>query len=161
MASNSPDFFKYFNTPEGKKYAQEIEKLLGLEVQVGFQAGENDYEDGTSLVEVAAYNEFGTSDTPARPFMKQSFENNEKQLRNACITLEKKIVEGGTAQEALQKLGAVAKGIVQKEIRNGTFEPNKPSTIKRKGSDHPLIDTGHMRQSVQFVIDKKGSADKD
>ena len=38
----------------------------------------------------------------------------------------------------------------------GDFEPNAPSTIRKKKSDKPLIDTGRMRQSVMTVIDKKG-----
>ena len=58
-------------TPEGKRYFQELKKLAEMEVVVGFQEGQA-YEDGTSMAEVAAYNEFGSSDTPARPFMKQS-----------------------------------------------------------------------------------------
>ena len=58
-------------TPEGKRYFQELKKLVEMEVVVGYQEGQA-YDDGTSLAEVAAYNEFGSSDTPARPFMKQS-----------------------------------------------------------------------------------------
>ena len=33
----------------------------------------------------------------------------------------------------------------------------REATIKRKGSDKPLIDTGTMRQSVHYVIEKKGN----
>lgn len=35
--------------------------------------------------------------------------------------------------------------------RNG-WAPNAPSTIKRKGSDRPLIDTGAMRASIVGVV---------
>ena len=35
-------------------------------------------------------------------------------------------------------------------------EPNAPSTIRKKGSDKPLIDTGRLRQSVNYVIKPKG-----
>jgi len=52
-------------------------------------------------------------------------------------------------------MGVVVKGIVQQEIVEGDFAPNAPSTVRSKGSGQPLIDTGHMRQSVNFVI-KKG-----
>ena len=31
--------------------------------------------------------------------------------------------------------------------------PNAPSTIKRKGHDKPLIDTGLMKSKVDFRID--------
>lgn len=48
-------------------------------------------------------------------------------------------------------------GLVQEKIESGSYEPNAPSTIRKKKSDKPLIDTGRMRQSVKYVIRKKGS----
>lgn len=141
-------------TPEGKRYFKELQKLAELEVQVGFQ-GDQTYEDGTSLAEVAAYNEFGSSDTPERPFMKQSFENHESELQAACDIVNQTISSGGTAEQALNKLGVAAKGLVQEEIVNGGFAPNAESTIAKKGSEQPLIDTGYMRQSVNYVVKKR------
>lgn len=142
-------------TPEGKRYFKELERLSKLEVQVGFQAGEKTYEDGTDLVDVAAYNEYGTSDTPARPFMKQSFENHEDELQKACDRVNQTLNKGGTAEAGLKELGVFVKGLVQEEIVDGGFEPNAPSTIKKKGSEQPLIDTSTMRQSVNYVIKKR------
>ena len=57
-------------TPAGKRYFAELKKLAESEIQVGFQSDQT-YEDGTSLAEIAAINELGSSDTPARPFMRQ------------------------------------------------------------------------------------------
>lgn len=141
-------------TSEGKRYFRELQKLAGLEVQVGFQ-GDQKYEDGTNIAQVAAYNEFGSSDTPERPFMRQSFENHESELQAACDMVNQRLAQGGTAEQALQQLGAVAKGLVQEEIVNGGFAANAESTIKKKGSEQPLIDTGTMRQSVNFVIKRR------
>lgn len=142
-------------TPEGKRYFKELEKLSKIEVQVGFQRGEASYEDGTDLVDIAAYNEYGSSDTPARPFMKQSFENHGDELQKACDRVNQTLSAGGTAETALKQLGVYAKGLVQQEIVDGGFAPNSPSTIKKKGSAHPLIDSGTMRQSVNYVIKKR------
>lgn len=142
-------------TPEGKRIMKEMNKLLTLEVQVGFQAGEAQYENGADLCEIAAYNEYGGSDRPARPFMRQSFENHEAELQAACDAVNKTIASGGTAEAALKKLGVIAKGLVQDEIVNGGFEPNAESTIARKGSATPLIDSGFMRQSVNFYIKQR------
>lgn len=143
-------------TPEGKRYFQELKKLAELEVVVGYQEGQA-YDDGASLSEVAAYNEFGSSDTPARPFMKQSFEKRERELQAACNQVNISLSNGDTAQHALNVLGVVAKGMVQEEIGSGDFAPNAPSTVRQKKSDQPLIDTGHMRQSVNYVIRKAGT----
>lgn len=141
-------------TPEGKRYFRELQKLAELEVQVGFQ-GDEAYEDGTSLAEVAAYNEFGTSDMPERPFMRQSFENHEAELQAACDLVNQTLASGGTTEAALNKLGVTVRGLVQEEIVGGGFAPNAESTIRKKGSEQPLIDTGFMRQSVDFVVKRR------
>ena len=143
-------------TPEGKRFLKELRKLESLEVRVGFQAGQATYEDGADLAEVAAFNELGSSDTPARPFMRQSFENHEAELQAACDAANKVLADGGTAQQALQKIGVFAKGLVQQEIVDGGFAPNAETTVKKKGSDKPLIDSGLMRESVNFVIKGRG-----
>lgn len=142
-------------TAEGRKYFEQLEKLSKLSVQVGFQEGENN-EQGMSIAEIAAFNEFGSSSVPARPFMKQSFENHEQELQSACDRVNANLSNGGTTQSALEELGVFVKGLVQQEIVDGGFAPNSPYTIAQKGSDTPLIDTGRMRQSVNFVIKEGG-----
>ena len=142
-------------TPEGKKYFRELKKMTDMEIQVGFQ-GDQKYEDGTSIAQVAAVNEFGASDIPERPFMRQSFENHEGELQAACDAAQRLVSSGGSAEQALQQIGVVAKGLVQDEIVNGGFAPNAESTIKKKGSEQPLIDIGTMRQSVNFVVKRRG-----
>lgn len=142
-------------TPEGKKYFAELKKLEQLEVQVGYWRGEKTYDDGADLVDIAAYNELGTSTSPARPFMKQSFENHEDDLQNACDEVNAELSRGGTVVQALETLGTFGKALVQQEIVDGEFEPNAASTINKKGSERPLIDTGTMRQSVDFKVVKR------
>ena len=142
-------------TPAGRRFFRELKKLEGLEVQVGFQSDQK-YEDGTSIAEVAAHNEFGSSDTPERPFMRQSFENHEAELKAGCEAANRVVNSGGSAEQALQQLGTLAKGLIQDEIVNGGFASNAESTIQKKGSEQPLIDTGTMRQSVNFVIKRRG-----
>ncbi len=142
-------------TAEGKRYFQELNKLANLEIQVGFQSGQSKYENGADVAEIAAYNEFGSSSTPPRPFMKQSFENHQSELQAGCDSVNKKLAEGGNAEEALKTLGTFAKGLVQEEIVSGGFAPNAESTVKQKGSSQPLIDTGRMRQSVNFIIKQR------
>ena len=102
-------------TPEGRRYFAELEKLAESEIEVGFQ-GDETYDDGTSLAEVAAYNELGSSDTPARPFMRQSFENHESELKAACDDANTLLSNGGTAEQALNQIGVICRGLVQEEI---------------------------------------------
>ena len=140
-------------TPEGKKLQKELKKLSKMEVAVGFQAGKASEEDGTDICDVAIYNEFGTDTIPARPFMRDSIDENRDKINAFFAGQVKDICSGKTdAQTALKKLGIFHVGNVQQIIRDGNFEPNAPSTIRRKGSSHPLIDTGMMRTHVQYIV---------
>ena len=143
-------------TPQGKRFFAEIDELKKLELRVGFQHGEENAGNGADMADVAMWNELGTANAPPRPFIRQSVDNNAGQINAMCKAQIQAIVRGEkTAKDALQALGVMQKGFVQATIRNGDFTPNAPSTIKKKKSDKPLIDTGRMRQSVNFVIQAK------
>ena len=149
-------------TPDGKKFFAEIEKLKKLCVRVGFQEGAKQYEEsGADILDVAMFNELGTSTSPSRPFMAMSVDENADKI-NAFLKNQLKLLAQGktTAEGILKAIGVFQKGLIQKKIQNGDFEPNAPSTIKKKGSEHPLIDTGTMRQSVNFVVTAKGGKSK-
>jgi hypothetical protein len=145
-------------TPDGRRFYKEIEELKKLQARVGFQHGEETDEDsGADLADVAMWNELGTAHAPPRPFLRQSVDNNVSQIKAMCSIQLQAIARGEkNAREALETLGVLQKGFVQDEIRNGDFTPNAPSTIRKKGSSKPLIDSGHMRQSVGFFIKPKG-----
>ena len=157
-------------TPAGKKLFAELQKLTEMQVQVGFTVDKkggnqnhasvdaSDYEDGTTVAEVAMWNEFGTRNAdgsqriPERPFMRQSVEKYESQIKAMVTQQLKAVATGGTAEDALRKVGALQVGLIQNEIRNGGFQKNADSTIEQKKSSQPLIDGGHMRQSVHYVV---------
>lgn len=143
-------------TPEGKRFYAELKKLHEQEVFIGYQSGEVTDDKGVDMAQIAMFNELGTSDTPSRPFLRMSVDDNQDKINSMCKSLAGEIAGGGTAEHTLKKLGAFGVSLVQEKIGNGTFAPNAPSTIKKKGSDKPLIDTGKMRQSVKYVIRKKG-----
>ena len=142
-------------TPEGRRFLGQIEQLKKLQVQVGFQAGAAADEDGVDIANIAMWNELGTSRSPARPFMRKSVDENTDKIKSMCARQLKRL--GASAQDILEKIGVFQKGLIQRKIVDGTFEPNAPSTIRKKGSSRPLIDTGRMRQSVNFIIRRKGA----
>ena len=151
-------------TPEGKKFFEEIEKLVKMQVRVGYQQGKNFHEEEgkkVDILDVAMFNELGTSRIPSRPFMRDSVDDNAESITKFCQAQLKGIANGSKDAETVMKaIGAMQVGLVQKTIVEGNFTPNAPRTIAKKGSDKPLIDTGLMRQSVHYVItDKKGGGD--
>ncbi len=143
-------------TPEGKRLIETLGKIGGLEVCVGFQAGQNFEEDGVDVANVALWNEVGTSRSPSRPFMQDSVDNHEAEIQQFMRETAEEVYGGLDERAALEKVGLFQKDLMQEEIKSGSFAPNAPSTIKKKGSSKPLIDTGRMRQSVNYVIRKKG-----
>ena len=148
-------------TPEGDRFMKELRELTGLEVFVGFQRGEKHSDAEADTIDIAAWNELGTSNgIPSRPFLRQAFDNNAADIDATLSAAAKMIQSGASAQQAASVVGAKMKALVQKEIVDGGFRSNADSTKKRKKSDVPLIDTGHMRQSVSFVIRKKGSGEE-
>ena len=62
-----------------------------------------------------------------------------------------------SARGALDVMGLAVTGMIQEQITDGDYVPLAPATIRRKknNSDKPLIDTGHMFQSVRHVIEDK------
>lgn len=145
-------------TPEGERFFAEIEKLKELQVFVGFQSGQVQDDKGVDIAQIAMFNELGTSTSPSRPFLRMSVDENEDKIRAMSGKNLKTLTSGGTAETILKQTGAFGVSLVQEKIGSGSFEPNAPSTIRKKGSDHPLIDTGRMRQSVKYVIKKKGES---
>ena len=146
-------------TPEGQRFFRELAELKELEVRVGFQRGKSQEEDGTDMCDVAAYNELGTDHIPARPFIRQSVDDNESKIKSFLKGEVKDFAQGKSAEQILKEIGIFQKDLMQDKITSGSFAPNAESTIKKKGSSKPLFDTGRMRQSVNYVIQKKGSGD--
>lgn len=147
-------------TPEGKQFMQMITELDGKQVRVGFQRGDAADDNGVDMVDIAAWNELGTSHAPSRPFLRKSVDDNHSRITSFFRgQIKRMMLENASADEILKQIGIFQKGLIQKTILDGDFEPNAPSTIARKGSSKPLIDTGRMMQSVNFVIKAKGDDD--
>lgn len=151
-------------TPEGKRFLSEIDELKKMHVKIGFQRGdvqeEDDSGNAVDLCDIALYNELGTSNAPSRPFMRDAIDKHKDEIDKFLDAQFGLLANGKTdAETMMQSIGVFLKGIVQREMVEGDFVPNAPSTIRRKHSDKPLIDTGRMRQSVNFVITKKEDND--
>ena len=146
-------------TGDGKKFEKLLKELADKEIRVGFQHGKAAEEDGTDICDVAMWNELGTENIPSRPFIRMSVDENESKIEEFLKGKVKELVNGADAEQILKEIGLFQKDLIQEKITEGSFVPNADSTIQRKGSSKPLIDTGRMRQSVDYVIQKKGSGD--
>lgn len=159
----------------GDKWRAEIIKrvggLDGYEAHVGIPAGSINPTTGKNIAEYAYYNEFGTSNMPARSFMRSTLaENEEKWARQVAAQIK----AGRTAKEALFLVGEEAKSDVVDKIRSNVPPPLSPATVaakfkRGKGQEtsatrsgvavkgdpsHTLIDTGDMLESIACEVVK-------
>jgi hypothetical protein len=158
-------------TPEGRRFFAQIEELKKLQVRVGIQQSDgkaktrdkdgNVIDSDVDLLDVAMWNELGTAHSPARPFLRQSVDGNKATIEAVCKAQVQTLTKGGTAQQVLNAVGVMQKGLVQDTISKSKAwaEPNADRTVKKKGSDQPLVDSGKMAQSVNYVIKPKGGGE--
>lgn len=136
-------------------------KQCKQEVAVGYPKGEQElgapwYDSGASILQVAVYNNFGTENIPARPFMA----NAAPKLQEMWLKLQKDaqpaINAGKLTEEEVMKTAALqGETIVRQAIDALKAPPNSPETIARKKSSKPLIDSGDMRKYVKGVVRPK------
>ena len=125
-------------------------KLDGKGVKVGIRRGKGSH-DGTDMLDIAVYNHFGTATIPARPFVSDCAEKNAGQIKEAQKRLVYRVYQGSlSADGALAQLGAWYVNVQQGHILHGGWTPNAPATIKRKGSNKPLVDTGQLVNTVDW-----------
>ena len=134
----------------GDKLKAALDKIAanlsnGAEVEVGFMSGAS-YPDGTSIAAVAAFNEFGTANSPPRPFFRNAIvKNSGKWPKNVATALKANSYD---AVAALDSVGFEIEDEIRLEIRSNTPPPNAPSTVAAKGFSRTLIADGTMLNSV-------------
>lgn len=133
-------------------YLADLSRRLGKEgaVKVGFLESAT-YPDGTSVPLIAAINEFGAPSRgqPPRPFFRSMIAKHKDEWPAAMA----KLLETHDVPTALKLVGEGIAGQLRQSIVDLTEPPLAPSTIARKGSSKPLIDTGHMLASVDFEVE--------
>lgn len=124
------------------------EKMEGS-VRVGFMEGAT-YPDGTPVAAVAYWNEYGGSDRPPRPFFRKMIAAESPAWADKMAALAKSKKYDGPA--VLAMMGEDIKGALQQSINDFTDPPLAGSTVAAKGFAKPLIDTGHMLNSVAYEV---------
>lgn len=134
-----------------------LDGLEGLEGKVGwFESAQ--YPEGTPVAYVATIHEFGGGHVPARPFMRPAVAEYGADWMKLMGQGAKAALNGSVSPAAvLEAVTLRAAGDVGKAIKAVTSPPLSPITIKRKGFDKPLIDTGQMFQSVTGKVEATGA----
>ena len=118
-------------------------------VRVGFLEGAT-YPDGTPVAQVAFWNEYGTASSPPRPFFRNMVQVKSKTWGDGVATALKN--NDNDVDKAFGLAGEGIKGQLVESINEFSSPSNAQKTIDKKGFDKALIDTGHMRNSVDFEV---------
>lgn len=167
-----------------KKLEALIKGASKLICKVGW-IGSQKYENGASVAQVAAQNEFGNpaKAIPARPFFRPAIKSDENLWKKTAEFFAKKAVAGqATMEDGLNAIGLKAAGSIRKKITEVQSPPLSDRTIiqraeKKKsfskltnGYDKyqkleqmkasptftkPLIDEGIMINSITHSVEKK------
>ena len=150
-------------------YKRIMQQALGveqLECTVGVQ-GADALEDhgGISNVVLAGVHEFGAEiDTgngivsiPERSFIRSTVDENDG-YRSMLRTLGEKVLVGKlTVHKALGLLGEKVTSDIKSRIEAGIDPPLAASTIRRKGSSKPLIDSGQLKSAITSEVRRAGT----
>jgi hypothetical protein len=111
--------------------------------------------NGVTVIDVANWMEFGTSKIPARSFIRAWADETQREDRKQIKSVMTAALAGGiTEDQGLEILGLRFVGSIQERISKGIPPKLAQSTIDRKDSSVPLINTGQLRASVTFHVEK-------
>ena len=108
--------------------------------------------DDLTVADVAMFNEFGLG-VPERSFIRAWYDEQLEENKAKFRKLQAAVLRDELTQEqAFKQLGLVFVGDIQRRISNGIPPANAESTIARKGSSTPLINTGQLRSAVASEV---------
>lgn len=151
---------------------RELQYLASHQVEIGIFADAS--RDGAvPMLVIAAANEFGAKIPkrqarfedlddenpegwviiPERSYLRAWFDENVDVLQATMERLIGQVVEGKiSGRAALETIGGYVVTHVQAYMVDLKTPPNAPSTIRRKGSSNPLIDTGQLKDAITWRV---------
>ncbi len=139
-----------------------IKELKKIDVLIGIPQEETDRQEGSVTNAELLYihtNGSPTNNIPPRPVIEPAIQDSKEEgtlIKEAIL----KALEGDTggAMAGMEKAGLQGENAAKGWFTNpkNNWAGNSESTIKQKGSSRPLIDTAQLRNSITYVVKKKG-----
>lgn len=122
-------------------------------IVVGYPDDEGHWS-GYTMAELGELLSTGSGKIPARPHLEEGIEANEpwiKQEVEAYFRQNKRRRDPSDIGEAMVEA-------VKAYVYSGALAPNAPYTVKKKGSDQPLVDTFELLSSLTYRVIKMGGS---
>ena len=150
----------YIGILENKKYPDEgleVEETITLNGKKRATPGLKSLGKGgkQTTAQVAFWNEYGTVNMPARPFMRNTVRAHAKEWGRI---LQGALQKGYTVEKALNFLGEFAYKDMVQTIEDGVPPANAPSTVAikqakgRADPTHTLVDSAYMQESIFYEV---------
>jgi len=140
----------------GNKFSAALQELAGKlssgkSVKIGFFENAT-YPDGTPVAMIAAIQEFGAprANIPPRPYFRNMIAAKKGEWPDAIASLLK--ANNNDAARTLELVGQAIAGQLRQSIINTNAPPLAPATVARKDFAKPLVDTGHMLNSISYEV---------
>jgi len=140
-------------------YLKAVKELHSSVVRVGLFASVGD-----KVLTKGIVNEFGTTQAgrnknitiPERSFIRSTYNKQYKKVsRRFGQIFESFSNRNYNVQSKLKLIGIEQENETKKTITEMKTPANAKSTIAKKGSSHPLIDTGELRMKISSEVKKK------
>lgn len=141
------------------KYYKAIKDLNSKAVHVGIFA-----DVGDKVLTKAIVNEFGTARAgkknnitiPERSFIRSTYNKQQKKVagrfNQIFMSFSRKQYN---VLPRLKLIGLEQEAATKQAITDMKYPPNAASTVAKKGSSHPLIDTGELRSKITSEVKNK------
>lgn len=132
---------------ELQKIVKSCKDLSKKKVYVGIVGG----ADSESLL-VASVHEYGSSRHPERSYIRASFDSHQGEITDIAEKQIINVLGGGSADGALNAIGAQCAQITQNFIDTNQVTP--PSNYERKTQFTTLYETGtHIRDRITWKVE--------
>lgn len=146
-----------------KELLDVLNELSSTYIEVGILGSGKKYKDGNiTVLGVATIHEFGINvidkngnriNIPERSFIRSSYDANKQKIFNLEDELSKVLELKLSVGSFFNLVGEFVVGIIQRHLTEEVKSPPLAgSTIAMKGSSNPLIDTGQLRDSIDYRI---------
>lgn len=153
-----------------------IEEAATKEILVGIPESATNTNDGETfyLADIAFLQNYGSysekenrhlagdeakesGKIPPRPFGSTLMQNYGDKIKKFYQKEVGESLKGKRSmKQSLNRVGFIASGLMKQNLSTGNWAANAESTIAKKGSSKPLIDTGEMRRAITWVLKKIG-----
>lgn len=138
-------------TLKGRMLEKFVKSVKHKGVFVGYTENYHYDEKGASAALVATTNEFGVPEhnQPPRPFLRTTVKKKSRQWKDI---MSDEFIHSQNWDKMLNEVAQACRDDISESIAKWKEPPNAPTTIKKKGFNDPLIDTGNMMDDFLEII---------